>query len=282
MVTTLGICAPGAMGSAIGACAVATGHRVVWASQGRSRDTVARAEEDGLTDVGDLGALLETSDVVLSVCPPHAAVDVAAEIAAHGYAGTVIDANAISPATMGRVQRTLASGGATVVDASIVGPPPRGEDRTRLFLAGAGAERFAALFPDAPLHIVDLHAAPPAASALKMAYAAWSKGSAGLLFAVRAYASHAGVEDALLDEWERSQPDLAERSDRQAADAGPKAWRWVAEMEEIAATLDDASLPDGFHHAAAEVFHRLRGHRGGPPPAIEDVVADLLDPPTDD
>ena len=96
-----------------------------------------------------------------------------------------------------------------------------------------------------------------AASAVKMAYASWTKGSAALLLAARALARAEGVEETLLAEWGISQPGLQERSARAAGSAAAKGWRWIAEMEEIAATMAAAGLPEGFHQAAAEVYRRF-------------------------
>jgi len=87
-----------------------------------------------------------------------------------------------------------------------------------------------------------------------MAYAAWTKGTAAMLLAIRATARANGVEDALLAEWARSQPDATGRSEAAAGAAAAKGWRWIAEMEEIAATFAAAGQPDGFHRAAAEVY----------------------------
>ena len=116
--------------------------------------------------------------------------------------------------------------------------------------------------------------ASAAASALKMAYASWTKGSAALLLAARALARAEGVEEALLAEWGISQPGLAERSARAAGSAAAKGWRWVAEMEEIAAAMAAAGLPDGFHQAAAEVYRRA-GHDG----SVDAILTALLSPP---
>ena len=96
-----------------------------------------------------------------------------------------------------------------------------------------------------------------AASAVKMAYASWTKGSAALLLAARALARAEGVEETLLAEWGISQPGLEERSARAAGSAAAKGWRWIAEMEEIAATMAAAGLPEGFHQAAAEIYRRF-------------------------
>ena len=114
---------------------------------------------------------------------------------------------------------------------------------------------------------------PWSASAVKMAYAAWTKGTAALLLAARALARAEGVEDALLAEWALSQPALADRSQAAARSAATKAWRWVAEMEEIAASMAAAGLPDGFHQAAAEIFRRSPRAE---PDALADGTIDLV------
>jgi 3-hydroxyisobutyrate dehydrogenase-like beta-hydroxyacid dehydrogenase len=251
-VTVIGFLHPGAMGAAVGATLTAAGHQVVWASAGRSEATSARAAGASLADARAVPALRERSDVVLSICPPHAALDVAREVA--GFGGVFVDCNAVAPATAREVARIVADGGAASVDGGIVGPPPAPGRGTRLYLSGARAGEIAALFDGTPIAARVLGSDPTAASALKMAYAAWTKGSAALLLTVRAAAERLGVEDALLAEWAESLPDLEARSERAAADAAEKGWRWVGEMEEIAATLADAGLPDGFHRAAAEVF----------------------------
>jgi 3-hydroxyisobutyrate dehydrogenase-like beta-hydroxyacid dehydrogenase len=250
----IGVLHPGEMGAAIGARLRERGHDVVWSSDGRSDATRERAEAAGLRDVGSLAALTGACDLVLSVCPPHAALDLAAAVAATGYAGVFVDGNAVAPATVASIRGTVERGGARFVDGGIVGPPPEREGTTRLFLSGAGADAVAGAFAGTVLETPVLGPEPGRASALKMAYAAWTKGTAAMLIAIRATARAEGVEDALLAEWARSQPDATGRSEAAAASAERKGWRWIAEMEEIAATFAAAGQPDGFHRAAAEVF----------------------------
>ena len=120
-----------------------------------------------------------------------------------------------------------------------------------------------------------------AASAVKMAYASWTKGSAALLLAARALARAEGVEETLLAEWGISQPGLEERSARAAGAAAAKGWRWIAEMEEIAATMAAAGLPEGFHQAAAEIYRRFHRRRAGmrwPEPVRNSPTFGLKDP----
>jgi 3-hydroxyisobutyrate dehydrogenase-like beta-hydroxyacid dehydrogenase len=250
--TTIGVLHPGEMGAALGARLRDRGHDVWWAGDGRSAATRARAEAAGLGDAGGLDALLGACDVVVSVCPPHAAPDVARAVA--GYRGLFVDANAVSPATAAEIGRVVEDGGARFVDGGIVGPPPERAGTTRLYLSGAAAAEVAALLDGTPVEAPVLGADPGTASALKMAYAAWTKGTAAMLLAIRDTARAAGLEDALLAEWERSQPDVPGRLAGAADAAARKGWRWVAEMEEIAATFAAAGAPEGFHRAAAEVF----------------------------
>jgi 3-hydroxyisobutyrate dehydrogenase-like beta-hydroxyacid dehydrogenase len=243
----VGVAHPGAMGSVVGAALRSRGHEVLWASEGRSAQSVARAA--GLVDVGSVAALAARCEVVLSIVPPHAAVDVASALA--GFPGVFVDANAVSPGTARAVQAAV---GARFVDGGVVGPPPVAAGTTRLYLSGEEAPVVAALFDGSPLEAIVLGPQVGTASALKMVYAAWTKGTAALLVALRAVAAANGVDDALLAEWERSQPSLPDRSARAARSAHEKGWRWEAEMREIAATFAAAGQPDGFHLAAAEVF----------------------------
>ena len=265
----IGLLHPGDMGAAVGRCLTGRGHEVLWASEGRGPDTAARAKAAGLADAGTIAALAARAEVIISVCPPHAALDVA--WAVHGFGGLYVDANAVSPGTAREVARLICESGGRYVDGGIIGPPPEKPDVTRLYLSGDDAEQVAALFAGTPLDARVISGSATAASAVKMAYAGWTKGTAALLLSVRALAREQGVEDALLAEWALSQPGLDARSEGAARSAAAKGWRWVGEMEEIGATMSAAGLPDGFHQAAAEIFRRApRGTRG------DDVLDQVL------
>jgi hypothetical protein len=225
----VGLVHPGEMGAAVGGAV--RGHQVIWASDGRSDATHARATH--FRDVGSLDELLAHSHVVLSICPPHAALDVAR--AAQGFDGIYVDANAISPMHA----REIAALHPRFVDGSIIGSP----DAPTLYLSGDEAATVAALFALETAIVPD-------ASALKMVYAAWSKGTAALLLAIRDVARSYGVED----EWRAAAPELLERLAGAERSAAAKGWRWIGEMEEIADTFAAAGQPEGFHRAAAEVY----------------------------
>ena len=258
--SVIGVLHPGEMGAAVGSCLTGVAADVLWASEGRGPETAARARAAGLTDAGTAAEIAERADVILSICPPHAALDVA--WAVQGFGGLFVDANAISPATAREVALMVEEGGATYVDGGIIGQPPAltqlpgPPSQTRLYLSGAEAGAVRELFDGTVVDARVVTGGTWSASTVKMAYAAWTKGTAALLLTVRALARSGGVEETLLAEWDLSQPALTDWSGRAARSATAKGWRWVAEMEEIAASMAAAGLPDGFHQAAAEIFRR--------------------------
>jgi 3-hydroxyisobutyrate dehydrogenase-like beta-hydroxyacid dehydrogenase len=273
--TTIGLLNPGDMGSKVGAAVRSSGSRVLWAGEGRSADTRKRANEGGLEDVGSVAALVRASDVIVSVCPPHAAVDVAKEVAGLRFAGTFVDGNAVSPATAREIGGIIEKGGATFVDGGIIGPPPVKPGTTRFYVSGTASERVSALLNAGPLQAIVVPGGPGAASAVKMAYASWTKGSAALLLAVCAMASAEGVEDSLTREWKISQTELPARAEGAAKSNAKKAWRFIGEMEEIAATFAAAGLPDAFHQGAAEIYRRMAIYKEGPTPSFAEVLRAL-------
>ena len=277
-IKTVTLLHPGNMGATIGAAV--QGARVLWVSAGRSEGSRQRASKAGLADVATLAEALGGSDAVLSVCPPHAAEDVAKSVAGLGFGGLYVDANAVSRATAQKVGGTVGKAGATFVDGAIIGPPVTKPGRTRLYLSGAGAEGVAKLFSGSMLDARVIEGGLGAASALKMTYAAWTKGSDALILAIRALAAREGVEEALLQEWAGSQPNLPGKSERAASVAAPKGWRYVGEMEEIAASFEAAGLPAGFHKAAADLYRRLAPFkdRADPGPEVKEVLDALQEP----
>ena len=273
-IKTIALLHPGNMGSTIGAAAATSGARVVWASEQRSNASRERAKQAGLIDVQSLADAVRESDVVLSVCPPHAAVEVADSVARQNFKGIYVDANAISRPTAVEIGEIVSRAGASFVDGGIIGAPVKKAGTTRLYLSGARAPEVAELFSASMLAAKAIGPEPGAASALKVAYAAWTKGTDALLLAIRALAAHDGVDQALLEEWNISQPDLERRCQRAAAVAAPKMWRYVGEMEEIAETFRAAGLPGGFHLAAAELCQRLAPFKDqtDPAPTLAAVV----------
>ena len=150
-----------------------------------------------------------------------------------------------------------------------------------MYLAGPGAAELADLWTAGALDVVAIgeSADTAAASALKMAYAGWTKGQSALLLAVSALAEHAGVLDVLRQEWHISQPGLVERSQRVGPAVSRKAWRFTGEMAEISNTMASAGLPSGFHAAAGELYAALADFKDGNEPSLEQILATLLAAP---
>ena len=281
---TVGLLHPGDMGAAVGGCLVSVGHEVLWDPAGRSRATTGRALAAELTGVA-FGRLIARSSVIFSICPPHAALDVAHQVAAAGYSGCYVDANAISAGTAEQVSAIVTAAGAAYVDGGIIGPPPEVAGHTRLYLSGPQANEVRPLFSRSRLDARIAEGPLYAASSVKMAYAAWTKGSSALLLAARALARAGGVERTLIAEWQLSQQALGDQSERSASAAASKGWRWVAEMEEIAASMAAAGLPSGFHEAAADIYDRAsraempatrRAPTTEPPSTLDSIMSALM------
>jgi 3-hydroxyisobutyrate dehydrogenase-like beta-hydroxyacid dehydrogenase len=268
----VGIVSPGAMGSALGARLLEGGARVVVSLDGRGERSRRLATEAGLENAGSLTALLQEAAVVLSVVPPGSALEVASAIAANVATARplVVDLNAVAPATAERVAATLRDAGLDTVDGSISGPPPRAAGTTRVYLSGGRAAEVAAL----PIQGVDRVVVGDEvglASAVKMCTASVYKGRVALLAqALRTAHAHGVVEHVLDDLAETGLVD-PERTGATLARASTKAWRYVAEMEEIAATQGDAGLTPTLFRSLATVYAELASH------AVADAPEDVDD-----
>ena len=252
--STIGLLHPGEMGAEVGAALTAIGHKVLWIPEGRSKESADRAQAAGLTAVSNLEEMADQSEVILSIVPPHGALDVANLLA--GKAKVFVDCNAVSPETSIEFEKIVTAKGSRYIDGGIVGPPPYNSGTTRLYLSGTDAKLIADLFTDSRVGAVVLPGGAGAASGFKNCYAAWTKGSDALLLAILSVAKNLGIEDELRSEWAHSKPELENRLYGAGWAAGRKGWRWVREMEEIAKTFSGAGMPSGFHMAAAEVFDR--------------------------
>ncbi len=269
--TTTGFLHPGAMGSTIGA---ACSGETYWVSAGRSTASHTRAAAAELRDAGSLPELVATCDTIVSVCPPDRAMAVAHAVATAGFDGTYVDANAVSPMTT----REIGALFDRYVDGGIIGPPADRAGTTRMYLSGDEARAVATRWDGSLLDVRPIEGGVGAASAVKMLFAGWTKGTGALLLALNAAADAYGVSDALNAEWAISIPDLPDRSQRTASGTGPKAWRFEGEMHEIAATLAASDLPAGFHLSAAEIYRRIAVFKDAePPPGLDAVIAALLD-----
>jgi 3-hydroxyisobutyrate dehydrogenase-like beta-hydroxyacid dehydrogenase len=248
------------MGAALGAAVKPAAGVVIWAAGGRSHATAKRAELADLIAVPDVGALAQRADLVVSICPPDAALAVAEEVAA-GLAGRdpdswplYLDANAVAPATVRRVAALL--GPERVVDGAVIGPPAWERGQSVLWLSGPRADEVAELFAASPFDARLLGGELGAASALKACFALHSKALPAIWLEIAQAAEQAGVAEPLRGELRRFGVDLSERLAALSKSADDKAWRWAGEMDEAADAMAELGLPDGFSRAAAELYRR--------------------------
>ncbi|MCM1972553.1 NAD(P)-dependent oxidoreductase [Streptomyces sp. G1] len=273
--TTVTLLHPGAMGAAVAAQAVKAGHEVLWVPEGRSDATNRRAKEVGATACDSLDEALERSEIVLSICPPQAAEDVATTVADHAFAGVYVDANAINPQRMRRIAEEIRPG-AIVLDGAIFGPPPGGQRAARLYLAGEAqaVDAVEPVFKDTALHVRRASGSVGSASALKMAFASYQKAARTLAGVAHALADAHGVGDELTAEAQVMASNIL-------ADPGylpsvaARAWRWAPEMEDIAETLRAAGLPADMAEAAVAVMSRWEGDKDQYNLELTDVLSHL-------
>ncbi|MEU3323219.1 DUF1932 domain-containing protein [Streptomyces sp. NPDC006785] len=260
--TVLGILHPGSMGAAVAAQARRSGAEVLWCTDGRSTESARRAERYGLSGVAELSELADRADVILSLCPPAAAEEVARAVAACSYSGTYVDANAVSPTTMARINNTMEPFGATVVDGSVIGSPPSESKSPRLYLAGPGEAlpKVAELFAGSAVRVRSLNGGVGRASALKLSYSSYQKASRVLAAVAYALAQDHGVEGELLDIAQgRASSYLSETE--YIPKVAARSWRWGPEMREAADALRDVGLPADIVEASAVVMSRWDGFR---------------------
>jgi 3-hydroxyisobutyrate dehydrogenase-like beta-hydroxyacid dehydrogenase len=256
---TVAIIAAGEMGAAMGARLTEHGVAVRTSLAGRSRATAERAARAGFTIVAD-DAELAGVDYVLSVLPPGDAIALAERLRGALTAALkkpiYVDCNAIAPQTSARVETIVRASGCAFVDAGIIGSPPRAGESPRIYLAGEGAAQVCALAAYG-LDFRDLQAPAGAASALKLSYAGVTKGLTAIGAVTRNAAERHGVAEALRAEVVASQPEITEWLDRQIPKMPPKAYRWVAEMEEIAAFFGDEGAGSGIYEGTARFYEHV-------------------------
>jgi 3-hydroxyisobutyrate dehydrogenase-like beta-hydroxyacid dehydrogenase len=273
----IGILHPGEMGVSIAASALKNGHQVYWMSQGRGNKTRARAEQYNLIEVDSLAEFCQTCELIFSICPPHAADEVARSVIKSGFKGLYLDANAISPQRAIKIGQMLEANAIQFVDGGIIGGPAWRPKETWLYLSGERAEKIAACFSNGPLETKVVGNEIGKASALKMCYAAYSKGTTALLVAILATSESLGVREELYQQWDRDDKGFSEQVNRRVTSVTTKAWRFEGEMQEVAETFQEAGLPAEFHKAAVEIYYRMSKFKDAAEiPSIEDVLRTLL------
>ena len=273
----IGVINPGKMGICVASSIQKSGHDVYWVAQGRSPQSRQRAEEFNLSDAGSLAALCETCAVIVSVCPPHAAEEVAEQVLACSFQGVYLDLNAIAPQRAIRIGQAMARAGIAFVDGGIIGAPAWERGQTWLYLSGEKAGDALAYFSGGPLETSVVGDDIGKASALKMCYAAYTKGTTALLCGILATAEAMGVRGELETQWSRDWANFGEQAGERVRNVTAKAWRFAGEMAEIASTFRNAGLPGEFHDAAAMIYERIADLKDAPaPPALKDVLARLM------
>ncbi|MFJ5787889.1 NAD(P)-dependent oxidoreductase [Streptomyces hydrogenans] len=260
---TVGILHPGSMGAAVAACAATNAAAVLWCETGRSPASAGRAAQFGLTPVATLSDLLDRSDIVISLCPPAAAEDLARDVAAHRFTGVYVEANAINPDRVQRIVELLEPG-ATVVDGGVVGSPPVGGKTPTLYLSGpaSATKHTEALFAGTAVRTTMLGTEVGKASALKLAYASFQKTSRVLVALAVGMARDHGVDQELIEiASQRTDSYLSEP--QYVAKTAARAWRWGPELEEAADALEAAGLPPEMLRAAAATLTRWNDVKDG-------------------
>jgi len=275
----IGFLHPGAMGISLAAAAQNSGHIAYWVSEGRSPETYERAVEHDLVEMKTIEELCKRCSIIISVCPPHTATEVAEKVLQYPFDGTYVDANAISPQRAKGIGDLMDQAGVEYVDGGIIGGPAWKANSTWLYLSGNNAEQVAACFSGGPLETEIIGDEIGKASALKMCFAANSKGTTALLCAIVAAAEEMGVRKELEKQWSRYDESFTEETLSRVSRVTAKAWRFSGEMKEIASTFEAAGLPEGFHLAAHDVYERISKFKGeASPPPVEKVLEALLNP----
>ncbi|MER5974598.1 DUF1932 domain-containing protein [Streptomyces sp. NPDC002055] len=275
---TVGILHPGSMGAAVASCAATNAAAVLWCEAGRSTASAERAEQFGLTPVATLAELLDRSDIVISLCPPAAAEDLARDVAEHRFTGVFVEANAISPARVQRVAELLGPD-AVVVDGGVVGSPPVRCKTPTLYLSGpaAATAQVEELFAATAVQTATLGTAVGKASALKLSYASFQKTSRVLVALAVGMAREHGVDQELIEvASRRTDSYLAEP--QYVVKTAQRAWRWGPELEEAADTLDAAGLPPEMLRATASTLARWNDARDDSELSLTDALDRLAHP----
>ncbi len=264
--TTIGVVAPGAMGSAVARRLVESGAVVLTLLNGRSAATRARAEAAGMRGTDEAG--LVAADAILSIVPPADAQALAERLAPAlrdvNRAPIYADCNAVDVQTVRSVGEVITAAGGRFVDGGIIGLPPKpGTPGPKFYLAGPDAAALSAILAPLGLKVQAMDGPVGAASALKMSYAGITKGLAALASIMILGAERAGAGPALRAELAASQPQLLARFGASLPDMLPKAYRWVAEMREISAFLGDDTAGALVYEGIAQFYERIAADTAG-------------------
>lgn len=259
-IETIAILMPGDMGHGVGLVLREHGYEVITSLAGRSERSRQLAEAGKLRDAGDLDAVVGEADMILSILPPASALklaeDVAAAMGRTGKTPVYVDCNAISPGTAASAGETITAAGAVFIDAGIIGLAPNKSKNTRFYVSGPDVSVMTDLNGKG-FEVISLGDAIGRASAMKMVYAALTKGSWTLWTAVLLTAERNGLMEPLIEEFEHSQQANLKSMRGKVSALPADSARWVGEMQEIAKTFSEAGVSSGFHEGAAWIFELL-------------------------
>jgi len=270
---TVAVIGAGEMGSAVGRRLREMGARLITELKGRSEQSIRRVADAGLEVIDDDQLLVDEANFILSIVPPGVACAVAERfrgpLSRTEPKPMFVECNAIAPKTVRRIETILSETGCGFVDAGIIGGPPPIDALAkgpRFYASGPHAQMFASL-AQYGLDIAVLQASIGAASALKLAYAGLTKGFTALGAAMIGAAAREHLADALRTELARTQPDMLVRLERFVPAMFPKAYRWVAEMEQIADFAGEESVGAAIYQGAARLYERIAAEFEGDQPS---------------
>lgn len=278
---TIGVLGLGAMGAGVAGDLRASGFDVVSTAEGRTGRSRERGAQVGVRLLDSLDAVVAAVDTFLSIVPADQAEPLAASVAAalKGKQLHYVDANSITPSKTARIARVVAAAGATYSDGGIIGPPPGGKVKTRLYVSGPHAKVLQALASER-MPVIQLGDGLTQATEMKVLFSAANKGTAALLANIMAAAEKVGLTERVMGELDSVRPGLLTALRGAAGDLDDKAARWAIEMDDLAAGLEELGAQGGYHLAAAEGYRRLAANlpdaRG--PDALARVLAAWVGP----
>ncbi len=270
----IGILGLGSMGAGVAGDLRASGFDVVSTAAGRSGRSRDRAADAGVRLLDDLAAVVAAADTFLSIVPADQAEPLAASVAAvlGGRPLHYVDCNSITPSKSTRIAAAVTAAGAVYSDGGIIGPPPGGRVKTRLYVSGPDAGVLEGL-ASARMPVIRLGESLTQATEMKVLFSAANKGAAALLANIMAAAATAGLRDRVMGELDDVRPGLLTALRQAAPELDEKAMRWAIEMEDLAAGLAELGVHPGYHQAAGEGYQRLAANL---PDASGDTALDRV------
>lgn len=274
--SVIGVLGLGSMGAGVAADLKANGFAVVSTLAGRSAKTRERAEKAGVRLLPSLTDVVKECDTFLSIVPADQAEPLGEAVAGalKGKPLHFVECNSITPSKTLRIAKRVEAAGAVYSDGGIIGPPPGGKMKTRLYVSGPGSGVLAALQSER-MPVIRLGDSLSQATEMKVLFSAANKGATALLANILSAANEVGLLDRVTGELDAVRPGLLTCVRNAAPELGDKAARWAIEMEDLAEGLDEMGVDGGYHRVAGESYRRLAGNLDRAP-AGGDALARIL------